>query len=78
MKSLILGYGLSGKAIESYLVSKKRDYLIYDDNPEHIPPQFLFKEKYFNDIEIAYVSPGIPPTNKLFIKLKKNKIRVFN
>lgn len=76
MKSLILGYGLSGKAIESYLVSKKRDYLIYDENPEHIPPQFLFKEEYFNDIEIAYVSPGIPPTNKLFIKLKKNKIRV--
>lgn len=76
MKSLILGYGLSGKAIESYLVSKERDYLIYDENPEHIPLQFLFKEESFNDIEIAYVSPGIPPTNKLLIKLKNNKIRV--
>ena len=70
MKSLILGYGLSGKAIESYLVSKK-GLLIYDENPEHIPLQFLFKEEYFNDIEIAYVSPGIPPTNNYLLKLKK-------
>ncbi len=58
MKSLIYGYGITGKSIERYLIRNNIDYQIFDDNKD------LYTSDYFtNDLEnnwdVIYCSPGI-------------------
>ena len=70
MKSLIFGYGQTGKSFEKYLTNKNIVFDIYDDDvnklPEahqgrHISPAFNSLENY-KDI---YISPGIKLQNYL-------------
>ena len=58
MKSLIYGYGITGKSIERYLIKNNIDYKIYDDNKD------LYTSDKFTNIlkdnwDVIYCSPGI-------------------
>ncbi|MBL6903021.1 MAG: UDP-N-acetylmuramoylalanine--D-glutamate ligase [SAR86 cluster bacterium] len=58
MKSLIYGYGITGKSIERYLIKNNIDYQIYDDNKDlYISDQFTNNLK--DDWDVIYCSPGI-------------------
>ena len=79
MKSLIFGYGQTGKSFEKYLTNKNIVFDIYDDDvnklPEahqgkHISPAFNSLENY-KDI---YISPGL----KLQIYLTREQITNLN
>ena len=67
MKSLIYGYGVTGKSIEQYLIRKSIDYKIFDDNKDLYSSEH-FINKLEDDWEIIYCSPGIDQTT--FKKLK--------
>tara|TARA_B100000902_G_C27321445_1_gene924892 strand:+ start:5389 stop:6603 length:1215 start_codon:yes stop_codon:yes gene_type:complete len=70
LKSLILGYGLTGKSVERYLVRSNVDYLIYDDSPEiakNIDEDKLYKSQDINSIDQVIISPGISPNNQLVL-----------
>ncbi|MDB4252774.1 Mur ligase family protein [Gammaproteobacteria bacterium] len=58
MKSLIYGYGVTGRSIERYLIKNNVEYEIFDDNKE-----LYISEKFTNELEAAwyviYCSPGI-------------------
>ena len=68
MKSLIYGYGITGKSFERYLKAKNIEYDIFDDG---IPE---FKNiKSLDSYENIYCSPGIP--RKIFNSLNSsNKV----
>ena len=58
MKSLIYGYGITGKSIERYLIKNNIDYQIYDDNKDlYTSDQFTNNLK--DDWDVIYCSPGI-------------------
>ena len=67
MKSLIYGYGITGKSFERYLKKTKKNYDIYDMNiPEYS------SEPNLNLYDVIYCSPGIPKAE--FLNLKKNNM----
>ena len=54
MKTLIFGYGITGKAVENFLRNKSIEYLIYDDNKTvllDIEKELLFDESQINIID---------------------------
>ena len=58
MKTLIFGYGITGKAVETFFKVKSKDYLIYDDNENvilDIKKELLFDE---SQICLLYTSPS--------------------
>jgi UDP-N-acetylmuramoylalanine--D-glutamate ligase len=58
VKSLIYGYGITGKSIERYLIKNNIDYQIYDDNKDlYTSDQFTNNLK--DDWDVIYCSPGI-------------------
>ena len=64
MKTLIFGYGITGKAVENFLKNKSIEYLIYDDNETvllDIEKDLLFDESQINIIDEIVISPGIDP-----------------
>ena len=67
MKTLIFGYGITGKAVENFLKNKSREYLIYDDNENilfDINKELLFDESQIDIIDEVVISPGINPSHK--------------
>lgn len=78
MKILILGSGLSGRAVADYLDSQNIDYIFAknedinsnDFNEEHL-------DNLLGDIDFAVISPGIPCDNKLVFWIKQRKIALF-
>ena len=68
MKSLIFGYGQTGKSFERYLKNKNIIFDIYDDNVNKLPEEHKRKDiapsfntlKNYQDI---YISPGIKLEN---------------
>jgi UDP-N-acetylmuramoylalanine--D-glutamate ligase len=55
MKSLIYGYGITGKSFERYLLKRNIDYDIYDENISNYS-----SNKDFSKYSKIYCSPGIP------------------
>ncbi len=78
MKTLIFGYGITGKAVENFLKNKSREYLIYDDNKNvisDIEKELLFDESQIDIIDEVVISPGINPSHKQIKNFGiKNKI----
>ena len=67
MKTLIFGYGITGKAVETFFKVKSKDYLIYDDNENvilDIKKELLFDESQIDLIDEIVISPGINPSHK--------------
>ena len=67
MKTLIFGYGITGKAVETFFKVKSKDYLIYDDNENvtlDIKKELLFDESQIDLIDEIVISPGINPGHK--------------
>lgn len=58
MKSLIYGYGITGKSIERYLIKNNIDYQIYDDN-KNLYTSDQFTNNLKDDWDVIYCSPGI-------------------
>ena len=78
MKTLIFGYGITGKAVENFLKNKSREYLIYDDDENvllDIKKELLFDDSQIDKIDEIVISPGINPDHKQIKNFgAKNKI----
>ena len=55
MKSLIYGYGETGKSFERYLTNKNLEFEIFDENISNYNKKFNL-----NDFDQILCSPGIP------------------
>ncbi|MFL2696323.1 MAG: UDP-N-acetylmuramoyl-L-alanine--D-glutamate ligase [Candidatus Actinomarina sp.] len=76
MKTLIFGYGVTGKAVEKFLKNKSKEYLIYDDNEDvliDVKKEFLFNNSQIDKIDEIVISPGINPRHDKFKKLNAKK-----
>ena len=69
MKSLIYGYGETGKSFERYLNKNNKKFEIFDNNLRNYKKEFNLK-----DFEKIFCSPGIP---KMFIKNCLKKIKIY-
>lgn len=79
MKSLIFGYGVTGKSVEKYLKSNSQDYFIYDDDNDklkNVHQSKIFEDSYKNQIDNIVVSPGVNPNHSLF-KIFDAKISLY-
>ena len=77
MKTLIFGYGITGKAVETFFKVKSRDYLIYDDNENvilDINKKLLFDDSQIDLIDEIVISPGINPSHKQIKNFETKKI----
>ena len=58
MKSLIYGYGITGKSFEKYLIRNNIEYDIYDDDKSlYISDRFT--SELNKNWDVIYCSPGI-------------------
>ena len=67
MKTLIFGYGITGKAVENFFKVKSKEYLIYDDNENvilDIKKELLFDDSKTDLIDEIVISPGINPSHR--------------
>ena len=67
MKTLIFGYGITGKAVENFFKVKSKEYLIYDDNENiivDIKKELLFDDSQTDLIDEIVISPGINPNHR--------------
>ena len=73
MKILLLGKGQSIKYIKKYLKHKKISFINAVFEHEYTSKYILADETLLslNDIDYAIKSPGIPETNKLYLKLNR-------
>ncbi len=77
MKKLILGYGATGKSVETYFQKNNIKYFIYDDDKEiEIPKHHRFKETQLEEIDEVIISPGIKPTHKLLKEINSRGLTV--
>ena len=69
---LILGYGVSGKAVEKVLQSKNINYKIFDENFNEKQNNFIDKLNRFTlkQFDLVVLSPGISVYSK-YVKLAK-------
>jgi len=80
-KTLVIGLGLSGRAVSLFLLSLGKKVLGIDDNLNKLAlnPEFIdlknqglialdFQEVDFEDIELVIVSPGISPSHPAYKK----------
>ena len=77
MKTLIFGYGITGKAVETFFKVKSKEYLIYDDNENvilDIKKELLFDESQIDLIDEIVISPGINPSHKQIKNFKTKNI----
>ncbi len=75
MKSLILGYGTTGKAVSKYLKDKNISFLIFDDNPE-LSNFYKIEDIKFSEIDKIFVSPGIRSSHRILEIAKEKNIDV--
>ena len=75
MKSLIYGYGETGKSFERYLNKKKLNFEIFDINHSKYNKNYDLTE--FNEI---LCSPGIPRKifNEIIIEIKENLRKIIH
>ncbi len=73
MKKLIFGYGETGKAVEQFLINKKIDFKIYDDN---IPKFNTDITDNLAEYDEVIISPGIPPDNLLLSNIKSQNLNI--
>ncbi len=73
--SLILGYGSTGKDIERYLISKNKNYFVYDDK-KNIDEKFKFNIKNIINLETIFVSPGIKKDHEILKIAASNGIKI--
>lgn len=79
----VLGLGISGKAVLSFLVSQQ-EYVIGIDRSSKIeaikkefPHQHLIAEEGFHeDFDVLVVSPGIHPSHSIYQRAKENGIEI--
>ena len=69
MKSLIYGYGKTGKSFERYLKRKNKDFDIFDSNINKYN-----KKPDFTNYDEIFCSPGIPQTTFKQLHKKNNNI----
>lgn len=71
---LIIGFGKSGKW--AYNLALKLGYmpLIFDDGFSDLKNCWI----YYNSIDFAVVSPGVPPTHKLIQKLNEKNVSIIS
>ena len=77
MKTLIFGYGITGKAVETFFKVKSKEYLIYDDNENvilDIKKELLFDDSQIELIDEIVISPGINPSHKQIKNFETKKI----
>ena len=77
MKTLIFGYGITGKAVETFFKVKSKEYLIYDDNENvilDIKKELLFDDSQIDLIDEIVISPGINPSHKQIKNFETKKI----
>ncbi len=77
MKTLIFGYGITGKAVETFFKDKSKEYLIYDDNDNvilDIKKELLFDDSQIDLIDEIVISPGINPSHKQIKNFETKKI----
>ena len=75
MKTLIFGYGITGKAVETFFKVKSKEYLIYDDNENvilDIKKELLFDDSQIDLIDEIVISPGINPSHKQIKNFETN------
>ena len=70
MRSLIYGYGDTGKSFERYLKDKKIDFDIFDSNIAEHNQNYNFK-----DFDQILCSPGVP--KDIFENIKSQNINTF-
>ena len=78
MKSLILGYGNTGKTVKKYLETLSKEYLIHDDNQDllrDIDEELVFNESKLKQVHEIVVSPGIKPDHKLLREFPQKKVK---
>ena len=75
---LILGYGVSGNAVEELLKSKNISYKIFDENIDLNNENFINKinNKILKLFDLIVLSPGVSIYNKYVKMAKKHKIDV--
>ena len=70
MKSLIYGYGETGKSFERYLNKNNKKFEIFDNNLRNYKKEFNLK-----DFEKIFCSPGIP--RDVYKKLSKENKNIY-
>lgn len=77
---LILGYGVSGKAVEEVLLNKKINYKIFDSNINFKDGKFISKynKKTIKNFDLVVLSPGISVYSKYVKLAKRLKIEVIS
>lgn len=74
---LILGMGISGKAIYNELKKKDINIFVHDDNQENLKGYREIFESFEKDkIELVIKSPGIKPTNEILNLARNNGIEI--
>ncbi|WP_455256997.1 UDP-N-acetylmuramoyl-L-alanine--D-glutamate ligase [Peptoniphilus asaccharolyticus] len=74
---LILGMGISGKAIYKELKKRDIDVFVHDDNKDNLKEyEEIFKSLDENKIELIVKSPGIKPTNDILVEAKEKNIEI--
>ncbi len=77
---LILGYGVSGKAVEEVLLNKNINYKIFDNNINLKEDKFVKKisRKMLQNFDLVVLSPGISVFSKYVKLAKRLKIEVIS
>ena len=73
--SLILGYGSTGQDVEKYLISKNKEYYIYDDY-KTIPQELNFKLSDIDNLENVFVSPGIKKDHEILNLAQEKNVKL--
>ena len=72
-----MGYGATGKSVETYFQKNKIEYFIYDDRENiNISNEVIFNENKFDEIDEVIISPGIKPTHSLVKKIKSKGLSI--
>jgi len=78
-KTLILGFGITGKSVAAYFESQNLPFLVADKKSINIPQAIRDDVDIdFDEIEKIIVSPGINLTHPLLIKAKKADVKIYS
>lgn len=74
MKTLIIGYGVSGKSAEAFLKSRGKECLIVDKRPLAYPVLSEDISLNWKEIELVVKSPGVSLLHPLVVKAREKNI----
>ena len=86
-KTLILGFGTTGKSFVDYLLSQNQQIKIYDGKPQKIPDMILKNKniEFFQDIVPdnildnvfqVFISPGFDPQHQIMKMINDKKLDI--